>query len=258
MASVLTILVAGIRSVRSNFVTGALLLASGFVLVRGDHDTDPDLRRSAQDILDLHPHMQLIAVAAVAYLLGSVYTTALEGLVDRLHRRLIDRSGPPTANRLTTFFHAQFAPLSEPARERLSAEATQFYLRTVDASAHGQETDDAAAEFSRSALSDILWMDGKLTGLPLKETYDEYRAEGEFRLALGLLLPVAALATAYALNLPLGWMVFGLFVMTVLSATTSSYGLYYYRRAHSFLAHHVADGAIKTPSMESLERRHKH
>jgi hypothetical protein len=192
------------------------------------------------------------------FLAGSLYTTALEGLVDGLHRRLVLTDITQIQSVIKRKFVGAFVPLSVPARKRLVIEATLFYRDSGSSQVAGSSPSLASSTsettFVKSALAEVLWMDGKLTGLPLRERYDEYRAEGELRLGLGLLLPLGALAISRAVRLQTVWVIVVMIAATVAAIITCDYGLYYYRRAHSFLAHHIADGVVLTPSMETLKR----
>jgi|HubBroStandDraft_4_1064222.scaffolds.fasta_scaffold424354_2 hypothetical protein len=85
----LTTLLPGFRSLRSAFLTGALLLASLYVMIRGDATSAPHLRGSARSILHITPEMPVILVVSGCFLAGSLYTTALEDFVDWVHRALV-------------------------------------------------------------------------------------------------------------------------------------------------------------------------
>lgn len=251
-----TTVVTGLRSLRSAFVTGALLLGSLFVLVRGDSTARPQLIGSARTILDLHPQMPLALAAAACFLVGSLYTTSLEGLVDWLHRKLALTDCAAVRGRAPRRLLRLVVPYSDSSRGRLLIEAERFFRehspRLPEAS--GKSYQEEMIQFTTTVLRDLLWMEGKLTGSPLSEAYDEYRAEGEFRFGLGLLLPLAAFAACYAARIDSPWFGIWFACSVVLSAQVCNHGLYYYRRAHSFLAHHIADGALLAPCMETLRR----
>lgn len=247
-------LLSGFRSLRSMLLTGALLIGSVYVLIRGDSTSQVKLRSSAESLLDITPQMPTVLIVLACLLAGSLYVTFLEGVVDWIHRKLalVDRSSE--ANRLKRGIIGVFGPLSDAARVRLSQEAERFYEELV-----AREGDLIAAQTSKSAfvqsvLTDVLWMDGKLAGSPLRQSFDEFRAEGELRLGVGLLLPLGGMAGCYAVKLSDGWTAVAVVIAAGISMRVVTYGLYYYRRAHSFLAHHVADGVLLTPAMESLRR----
>jgi hypothetical protein len=250
-------IMAGLRSVRSAFVAGALILGSLYVIIRGDDGSKIELRKSAKALLDLHPNALLFLLAGVCLLVGSLYVTALEGLVDWVHRHFAGTARGQIDGRFKRALLGPFLPLSESSRKRLLQEATSFYRDLVNPQLPSDQpstTNPTVDEFSVQVVADVLWMEGKLAGSPLRDTYDEYRAEGESRLSLGLLLPLGAFATGYAMKLDDIWIVVFLTASFAISIQLCNYGLYYYRRAHSLLAHHVADGTLLTPSMETLKR----
>lgn len=191
--------------------------------------------------------------AIIAYLVGSLYVTALEGLVDWVHRKLLFCKVEDLPSGPKRVFLNVFGPLSPSARNRLALEAKRFYIEQNQDNSSGSESDDCH-EFTQNVFADILWMEGKLTGTHLKETYLEYRAEGEFRLSIGLLLPLAATALTQATQTNILWSSIILGLASFAALQTCNYGLYYFKRAHSFLAHHVSDGSILTASMETLKR----
>jgi hypothetical protein len=200
--------------------------------------------------------MPLILLVIAVILAGSLYTTGLEGVVDWLHRKLVRVIPEEQPNWLRKRVVGAVVPFSNASRRRLTVEAARFYREFGPVSALG--TDVAAqtltTEFVDMVFADVLWMEGKLAGSPLREPYDEYRAEGELRLGTALLLPLAACATCYATMLGWVWMSVVIATSIAIAIKLASYGLYYYRRAHSFAAHHIADGVLLAPCMETLKR----
>lgn len=248
----------GIRSLRSALLTGAILLASLFVIVRGNNAEGPQLIGSAQAILNIHPLMPLALLSLACFLSGSLYTNGLEGLVDWLHRKLVFAHRFEAERSFFQRFAGPFLPFSGASRNRLVIEAERFFAEFGHQAATGEGAPDSADQkkFADSVLADILWMEGKLTALPsLRETYNEYRSQGELLLSMGLLLPLGALAASYATRLQWSSIVVVVIVAMTLSIWLCNYGLYYYRRAHSLLAHHIADGTLLAPCMETLKRR---
>lgn len=242
----------GIRNLRSSLLSGALLLASFYILVVTRYSAALDFRPSAKQLVELHASMPLLIAAIAAYVIGSLYVTALEGLVDLVHRRVLYMRPEDAQNRVVRSILGVLVPLSEASRNRLQWEARHFFVENCNPSI--SPIDEKNDEFVRKVFADILWMEGKLTGSKLLDTYAEYRAEGEFRLSIGLLLPMVALTVSYAAQLGGLWLAILIVVSVLASIQTCNYGLYYFRRAHSFLAHHVSDGSLLTPSMETLKR----
>jgi hypothetical protein len=254
---------AGLRNLRTAFLTGALLLGSLYVIFGPSGGRSWHLRQSAQTLAHLWAYMPLALAILGCVLAGSLYTTGLEGFVDWLHRRyLACDPSKVTGHYVQRRFIRLVGPLSPSARTRLTNEAARFYDENIpefqeDGSPGGRAGDAELPSrdvFVNQVLADILWLEGKLVGTALKDSYDQYRAEGELRLSTALLLPLVAVATCSALDVH-GWRM-GLVVSlaTLLALKLADYGLYYFRRAHSFLAHHIADGLILTPSMETMRR----
>ena len=242
----------GIRNLRSSFLTGALLLASFFILFFDDYSSSVVLRPTATQLVELHSSMPMLIAAVAAYIVGSLFVTALEGIVDRIHRNLLFVSASESASTMRARLMSVFAPLSDSSRVRLHQEAQRFFLEK-EASEDSEKEDDLE-QFTRKVFADILWMEGKLTGTKLRDTYSECRAEGEFRLGVGLLLPLVAVTIGYATKMSGLWYLVLLLASVLAAIQTCNYGLYYFRCAHSFLAHHVADGSLLTPSMETRQR----
>lgn len=255
---------AGLRNLRTAFLTGALLLGSLYVIFGPSGDRGWHLRHSAQTLAHLWAYMPLALAVLGCVLVGSLYTTGLEGFVDWLHRRyLACDPSRVTGHYVQRRFVRLVGPLSPSARTRLTNEAARFYDENSPqfqqdvspAGTAGGAESPSREVFVSQVLADILWLEGKLVGTALKDSYDQYRAEGELRLSTALLLPLVAIATCSALDVH-GWRM-GLVVAlaTLLALKLADYGFYYFRRAHSFLAHHIADGLILTPSMETMRRR---
>jgi hypothetical protein len=188
--------------------------------------------------------------------MGSLYTNALEGIVDWIHRKLIFYSFDSIQSRAYRRVLMSLQPLSVSSRGRLVAEAARFYDE-YSLAPHGQPKADLEAaqkEFVRKVLADVLWLEGKLVGTPLEGPYQEYRAEGELQLGTALLLPLVSAAVGYAFHLQSWHLALLIIIVTLLATKLADYGLYYFRRAHSFIAHHISDGTVLTPSMETMKR----
>lgn len=248
-------LMPGLRSLRAAFLTGALLLGSLYVLFGAEWTKDVRVRAPARTIIELSPYVPIGLLALACLLVGSLYMTSLEGLVDFVHRRclLVDQAKKRT--RVARRVLRAVAPLSVSARARITVEAKHFFDEHSKATWVDNEAAVVAREaFACQVLADLLWLEGKLAGSSLESPYDQYRSEGELRLGTALVLPLVAGATGYALHVR-GWYLVLLVGVTVLVALKlADYGLYYFKRAHSFVAHHVSDGTILTPSMETLRR----
>jgi hypothetical protein len=230
-----------------------MLLASLYVVIRGNAASAPHLRSSARSILHITPQMPLILIVSACFLAGSLYTTALEGFVDWVHRALVVVDAGSQQRWLVRRITGALAPLSIAARSRLGVEAARFFQEFGAPAAAAGSSAVAVHDFVDNVFADVLWMDGKLCGLPLRDLYAEYRSEGELRLGTALLLPLGAYATGYAMRLDWGWLTLIGLVSLAVATKLASYGMYYYRRAHSLLAHHIADGGLLAPCMETLK-----
>ncbi|MFE4249797.1 hypothetical protein ACFRU3_09875 [Streptomyces sp. NPDC056910] len=242
-----TTLMPGFRDLRAALVAGGLLLGCVYILIGDRLPHASTLRTQLRAIAHLNSAMPTVLAVLGCVLVGSLYTTALEGLVDWLHRRLLHVDvaaiGSPLKRRLFT----ALVPFSVASRSRLITEAGRLYDQTGPSSSSVTRT-----AFQDQVLADVLWLEGKLVGTALKDPHDQYRSEGELRLATGLLLPLCTATMLYGVRAHVLWLVLAVFVGAALGMWQVNYGLYYYRRANSFLAHHIADGTLKTPSMESL------
>lgn len=203
-----------------------------------------------QQLLDFSRYVPVASLLLVSLLAGSIYTTALEGFIDSKQRRLL-HSMPVNHLRPLPRVALRIAPISDSALHRLRREAELFYdlfcppvpMPTLSKTA-----------FAQAVVEDILWMDGKLVGTPLLNQYNSIRSEGEIKVSSSLLLPVTVAAVARAAGLDTFAVVMVTLGCVPIAIKLLDYGLYYYRRANSLVAHHVADGAVLTPSMESLKR----
>ena len=197
--------------------------------------------------------MPVILIVLGCFLVGSLYVTGLEGIVDWIHRKLVHTYPNHNGGRIRRRVLRALVPFSDAARSRLTIEAKRFFAEftrtTTDDEARKAEND-----FVEKVFADILWMEGKLAGTPLKAPYDAYRSEGELRLGTALILPLSAAAAGYATHLAWGWLAAVIALSIAFAIKLGGYGLYYYRRAHSFAAHHIADGVLLAPCMETLKR----
>lgn len=247
-------LMPGLRNLRVAFICGALMLGSLWVLFGEQALANTTIRPAARDILGLSSLMPIVMIGLVCLFAGSLYVTALEGLVDWLHRRTIHINIPAVASRYRRRTLEFVCPLSASAKQRLTDEAGHIYDELSAAAEPPQEIAMPREQFVRTVAAEVLWLEGKLAGTYLEAPYDQYRSEGEFRLATALLIPLAAVATLYALRVGTIEIVVFALLVTAASAKLADYGFYYYRKAHSFLAHHIADGKVLTPILESVYR----
>jgi hypothetical protein len=74
------------------------------------------------------------------------------------------------------------------------------------------------------------------------------------RVSGGLLLPLTSVAVAYSVFGTKYQLAISFLAGLIVAVPMVNYGLYYFRKANSFLAHHIADGKVLSPSMETLKR----
>ncbi|AUW45881.1 hypothetical protein ELH55_34240 (plasmid) [Rhizobium ruizarguesonis] len=248
-------LLPGLRNLRVALLIGSLLLGSLYIIFGHGSFYDVKLKDSALEIVHLTQYMPILLVALSCVLIGSLFMTGLEGVVDTLHRNYVAVKLEDIKSPVVRRIVFSFTPFSESARKRIRIEAERFYLEfSPDIGANSAYQLPPKDAFVDQVLREVLWLDGKLAGTPLQAPYDQFRSEGEIRLGTALMLPLAACASAYAMNLG-NWAIVSMGgVSSLLAILLGDYGLYYFRRAHSFLAHHIADGKLLAPSMETLKR----
>lgn len=246
-------LISGLRSLRVSLVTGAILVASVYIFAYGSLITEVEIRPAARSLLELSSLVPIILFLSLCLIAGSLYSTLLEGIVDGLHRKNVFSRNNSDDNGLKKRLLQVVAPYSDSAEKRLRVEVERFYRSNVSEEDVTNRT-ELENDFIDNVLIETLWMEGKLAGTDLESPYDKIRSEGEMRVAGGLLIPLASTATAFSLWASEWQIVASCFGGIILAIPTVNYGLYYYKKANSFLAHHIADGKVLCPSMETLKR----
>lgn len=244
-------LLSGLRSLRVSLVTGGVIVASVYIFLYGLIDGKLEIRSGARSLFEYSDLVPAILFVSLCLIVGSLYTTLLEGIIDSLHRKNVPIEINPQGAIWKNAITAAFLPYSESARTRLIEEVKRFH-HVCAASDFVNSSEENA--FVEKVMVEVLWMEGKLAGTILESPYDKIRSEGEMRVSGGLLLPLAAITAAYSANSSNLLLILSFSVGVVLAIPTVNYGLYYYRKANSFLAHHIADGKILSPSMETLKR----
>jgi len=248
-------LLPALRNLRAALLTGGLILAILYIFLGSSISKDVELRESAVTILNLVPFMDLMLITFFSSLVGSLYMTSLEGFVDWVHRRYIFTSPVKENSLIKRKILQSFVPFSNSAWQRITFEAGRFYDEKIPyIEEYSQNIPPSRDEFVRNVAREILWLEGKLVGTSLEAPYDRYRTEGELRLGTALLIPFCTLAITYATQMGAWTMVFFTIGSLCITVKLADYGFYYFRRSHSFMAHHVADGTLFTPSMETFNR----
>ena len=251
-------LLSGLRSVRVSFITGGMIVISIYVLFYDIFFEKMSIRPNVLKLFQFSNMVPLVFLTIVSLIIGSLYTTFLEGVVDGLHRKYVSTSYDSTKNKFKNLILNALLPYSPSAKNRLLQEATRFFNEYSDASENeayvgvGKES-----SFIKSVLIETLWMEGKIAGTTLEQPYDRIRSEGEIRVAGGLLIPLASVTISYIIYATELQMVLSFLGGLILAILIINYGLYYYKKANSFLAHHISDGKVLSPSMESLKRNSK-
>lgn len=255
-------LLPGFRSLKSSLLTGIMILL--MVYFRADRIfEDIKIPESITRILEINDLVPMATIAVVAALTGSLYTTLLEGVVDWIYRKNIKSMIlNKKSNRLWSRIRLSFMPFSEAAYERIKVALIMFYnenrvQKQPDAQNNTLPLEISEEEFMARNLKEILWMEGKLVGTSLIDTYNQYRAEGEIRLAASLLLPELSLIICNEFKMAAVFTKIVVAIVLINSVKLADYGMYYYRRSNSFLAHHIADGEIYTSTMEDIVKRYK-
>lgn len=255
-------LLPGFRSLKSSLLTGIMIMIMVYLLVDKMYG-DIKIPESIIYLLEINDLVPTAMIAVVAALTGSLYTTLLEGVVDWIYRKNIKSMiFKKKTNKLWSRIRLSFMPFSEAAYERIKIALIKFYqenrmLEQPENQGNTMLLELSEEEFMARNLKEILWMDGKLVGTSLIDTYDQYRAEGESRLAVSLLLPelVLTICNVFETNIIFIMIVFTIVIMIAVKLADD--GLYYYRRSNSFLAHHIADGEINTSTMEDIIKKYK-
>lgn len=243
-------LASSFRSFQASLLCGAMMALTVYIFFGSLIEKVTHPRAPLQILIHASVYVPLVGILLVCLMLGSLYTTALEGIVDAVHRHTLIRDNT-TSNRVLRWLWKSTAPLSDSARKRLTFEAGLFYddNATLSSLRSGSRVD-----FIDRVITDTLWMEGKLVGTPLLKQYDAFRSEGEIQTSSSILIPATAAAVAYGLGLSPAYCALIAVASVPIALKILDYGLYYYRRANSLIAHHVADGTVLSPTMESLRR----
>lgn len=247
------------RSLRSSFIAGVLILIC-FYLFFEEYIRGVEVPEALNDVFSLNEHVKIALLALTAILIGSLYTTALEGIVDWMHRKRVASPLSKSSCSLVAKLQSVSAPFSVSSFERIRNEVGRLYAmhKSHAGDCNGSLKGIEESSFLTKNLVEILWMEGKLVGTSLKDAYDKYRAEGENLLSTAILLPFVCLSICYVFNLDFLTATIIFAIVVTVSHKLFDNGLYYYRRANSFLAHHIADGKILTPTMEDLLKSCRH
>lgn len=241
----------GLRSLRVSLITGGLLVASVYIFLYGIVADEIAMKPGARNLVEFSTYVPIILFVTLCLIVGSLYTTLLEGIVDSLHKKNVLRKIDSESSIWERTILSAFLPYSDSAKTRLIAEVERFYREYT----HKNDLNfDAEQRFIAKVMIEVLWMEGKLAGTVLESPYDKIRSEGEMRVSGGLLLPLASTTAAFSISASELEIIFCFLVGVAVAIPTVNYGLYYYRKANSFFAHHVADGTILSPSMETLKR----
>lgn len=252
----------GFRSLKSSLLTGIMILITVYLWIykKCGFINIPEAITYLLELYDLVP-MTLIAIAAA--LTGSLYTTGLEGIVDWIYRKNIQSMLVKKKNiKIWSQIRWNFMPFSEAAYDRIEIALKKFYWEKQEDIKGGNLRNVIVLEldeqgFIAQNLKEILWMDGRLVGTPLNDTYMQFRSEGESRLSISILLPmvVIVICDTFEADAVITGIICAVFLG--IAVKLAEYGLYYYRRSNSFLAHHIAGGEIYTATMEDIVKKNK-
>lgn len=222
----LSALLSGLRSLRVSLVTGGILVASAYILLYGSLTTEIDIRPAARNLLEISLLVPSILFISMCLVVGSLYSTLLEGIVDWLHRKNVNSGSRAQYQGIKGVLSKSIAPYSDSAEKRLKLEILRFHKENYSDEDVGNRAEIEIA-FVDKVLIETLWMEGKLAGTDLESPYDKIRSEGEIRVAGGLLIPLASTATAFSFWAS-NWQMIGFFLCGVaLAIPTVNYGLYY-------------------------------
>lgn len=245
-------ILSGLRSIRVSLVTGGIIVTSSYIFFYEILYSRIVVRPAMCNLLEISTVVPIILALAISLIVGSLYTTLLEGIVDSIHRRHVMTEIASTKNFIKRILVGTMLPYSESAKKRLTSEVSRFYLEYSGSDSQDNQT--MMTDFINTVFIEALWMEGKIAGTSIELPYDRMRSEGEMRLAGGLLLPYASSAIAYALYATNFQFLLALLLGIAFAVPMINYGLYYFKKANSFLAHHISDGKVLSPSMETLKR----
>jgi hypothetical protein len=245
-------LISGLRSIRVSLITGGIILTGSYLFLYEHMLDELAIRPALQKVLTSAPAVPILLIILSSLILGSLYTTLLEGFVDGIHRKYINKTIHPKQSYIKRIIICALLPYSDSAKRRLIIEVTRFYKMHEPSQNASNEV--GLSCFINSVLIEALWMEGKIAGTTLEQPYDKMRSEGDIRLSCGLLLPYAFSAVAYSLYASKIQIILALLGGLVIMIPMVNYGLYYFKKANSFLAHHIADGKVLSPSMQTLKK----
>lgn len=255
-------LLPGFRSLKSSLLTGIMIMIMVYLVLDKLYG-ELEIPESITRLLEINDLVPLALIAVVAALTGSLYTTLLEGIVDWIYRRNI-KSMILRRKTCKLWFRIRlsFMPFSEAAYERIKIALIKFYQENrVQKQPDDQDNigllELSENEFVARNLKEILWMEGRLVGTLLIDEYNQYRAEGESRLSVSLLLPGVVLTTCNVFETDVIFSMIVFVIAVLITIKLADDGLYYYRRSNSFLAHHIADGEIITSTMVDVLKKNK-
>src|SRR3972149_9608910 len=119
-------LLSGIRSLRVSLVTGAILVGSIYIFIYDLLVNAIAVRQSARSLFEISSYMPIILIIFLCVTVGSLYTTLLEGIVDRLHRKTVHREIVGKSPLWERIILRSFLPYSDSARKRLVEEVVRF------------------------------------------------------------------------------------------------------------------------------------
>lgn len=244
---VLSAVLPGLRSLRSSFVAGSLLLASLYVLL-SDSVRESTNRGSVGHGLaslsdEIGDHGWLAVAGVGAYLLGSMYVLGRNLLLRNLSADALPKltSSENLYEQRSTAWRSLTSPFSRPSLRRLGLMRESTY----------------DPELARGVCLDIIFGGGKRLLVANKDLFDEYDrlvGEAEFRDAVtGPGLAFIAIVL-FNTHLPI-W----LDVLACAGAVMIAIVLFFHaraldREANSMYAHAVADGYVSTAVLDQPDK----
>jgi hypothetical protein len=143
-------------------MAGALLVGSLYILFGYRLAHGISILPAAKQILEIEPFMPQVLLAAFCFLVGSLYITGLEGIVDWLHRKMALRDFTALKAGPKGWVLRSIAPLSDSARRRIKVEAARFYRQYAETCEDAPTFPEEQSRFVDSVIAETLWMEGKL------------------------------------------------------------------------------------------------
>jgi uncharacterized membrane protein YkvI len=155
----LSVLLSGLRSLRVSLVTGGMLVGVLYIFTYEALFYDLSIRSSAINLIHMSSFMPPTLILFSCVIIGSLYTTLLEGIVDLLHRKYVHKDVSNNRGFWDQVVISALLPYSDSAKKRLISEVTRFYRENTH---FGEFGGNGENEFIDKVLIEVLWMEDQV------------------------------------------------------------------------------------------------